>query len=205
MASSTKGYRLSAATGIVVVIALVRGFARHSAQGIGNAWVDLTRATLWVLLPLSLLLALFLHPDQLAMLRAEPELVPNAIEELMRLIPLSAGTSLAYVATEDVELSGVIVHEGDAVVASTAAANRDPAVFTDPNRLDVTRQGIVQFGFGHGSHFCLGAHLARMEMHVAITSLLVRFPKLRLAVPEEDVVWKEGSAVWGLQHLPVAF
>jgi nocardicin N-oxygenase len=151
------------------------------------------------------LLALFQHPDQLELLRAQPELVPNAIEELMRLIPLSSGTSLAYVATEDVELSGVTVYAGDAVVASTAAANRDPAVFADPNRLDVTREGIVHFGFGHGSHFCLGAHLARMEMQVAIASLLARFPNLRLAVPDDDVPWKDGSAVWGLEHLPVAF
>ena len=151
------------------------------------------------------LLALFRHPDQLAVLRAQPELVPNAIEELMRLIPLSSGTSLAYVATEDVEFGGIVVPEGDAIVASTAAANRDAAVFADPNRLDVTREGIVHFGFGHGSHFCLGAHLARMEMQVAITSLLARFPNLRLAVSDDDVPWKEGSAVWGLEHLPVAF
>jgi nocardicin N-oxygenase len=151
------------------------------------------------------LLALFRHPDQLAMLRARPDLVPNAIEELMRLIPLSSGTSLAYVATEDVVLSGVTVHDGDAVVASTAAANRDPAVFDDPDRLDVAREGIVHFGFGHGSHFCLGAHLARMEMQVAIASLLERFPELRLAVSGDDVPWKDGSAVWGLQHLPVEF
>jgi cytochrome P450 len=151
------------------------------------------------------LLALFRHPDQLAMLRTQLELVPNAIEELMRLIPLSSGTSLAYVATEDVGLGGVIVREGDAVVASTAAANRDPAVYADPNRLDVVRESIVHFGFGHGSHFCLGAHLARMEMQVAITSLLVRFPDLRLGVADDAVAWKDGSAVWGLQHLPVTF
>jgi nocardicin N-oxygenase len=151
------------------------------------------------------LLALFRHPDQLAILRSRPELIPNAIEELMRLIPLSSGTSLAYVATEDVVLSGVTVREGDAVVASTAAANRDPEVFADPDRLDVTREGIVHFGFGHGSHFCLGAHLARMEMQVAITALLERFPDLRLAVRDDDVPWKDGSAVWGLEHLPVEF
>jgi cytochrome P450 len=151
------------------------------------------------------LLALFRHPDQLALLREHPDLVPNAIEELMRLIPLSAGTSLAYVATEDVDLSGVTVRAGDAVIASTGAANRDPSVFADPDRLDVAREGIVHFGFGHGTHFCLGAHLARLEMQVAITSLLARFPGLRLAVADDAVVWKDGAAVWGLLHLPVTF
>jgi len=78
-------------------------------------------------------------------------------------------------------------------------------VFADPNRLDVTREGIVHFGFGHGAHFCIGAHLARLEMQVALTSLLARFPDLRCAVPVDEVEWKDGSAVWGLAHLPVAF
>jgi cytochrome P450 len=150
-------------------------------------------------------LALFRHPDQLALLRAHPELAPNAIEELMRLVTLSSGTGLAQVATEDVELSGVTIHAGEAVMASPGAANRDPAVFAEPNSLDVTRENIVHFGFGHGAHFCIGAHLARLEMQVALTSLLTRFPDLRLAVPDDEVEWKDGSAVWGLVHLPVNF
>jgi cytochrome P450 len=150
-------------------------------------------------------LALFRHPDQLALLRAHPELVPNAIEELMRLVTLSSGTGLAQVATEDVEMSGVTIHAGEAVMASPGAANRDPTVFADPNSLDVTRENIVHFGFGHGAHFCIGAHLARLEMQVALTSLLTRFPDLRLAVPDDEVEWKDGSAVWGLVHLPVTF
>ena len=97
------------------------------------------------------------------------------------------------------------IHAGEAVMASPGAANRDPAVFADPNSLDVTRENIVHFGFGHGAHFCIGAHLARVEMQVALTSLLARFPDLRLAVPDDEVEWKDGSAVWGLVHLPVTF
>jgi len=151
------------------------------------------------------MLCLFGNPEQLAFLRAQPEMIPNAVEELMRLISLSAGTSLAHLATEDMEIGGVTIRAGEAVVASTAAANRDGAVFKDPDRLDVTRESIVHFGFGHGAHYCLGAHLARLELQVAITSLLARFPELHLAVPDYDVVWKDGSAVWGLQALPVAF
>ncbi len=150
-------------------------------------------------------LALFGNPDQLTLLRAQPDLVPNAIEEMMRLITLSSGTGLAQIATEDVELSGVTIRAGDAILASPGAANRDPDVFADPNRLDVTREGIVHFGFGHGAHFCIGAHLARLEMQVALGSLLERFPDLRLAAPVDEVEWKDGSAVWGLEHLPVSF
>ena len=150
-------------------------------------------------------LCLFEHPDQLELLRRDPELVPNAVEELMRLIPLSAGTSLAHVATEDVELGGVTIRAGEAAMAATASANRDETVFEHANRLDVQREGIYQLGFGHGSHFCLGAHLARIELQVALTSLFGRFPELRLAIPSDEVEWKDGSAVWGLQSLPVAF
>ncbi len=150
-------------------------------------------------------LCLFRNPDQLARLRERPDLVPDAIEELMRLIPLSAGTSVAYLATEDVDVGGVTIRSGDAVIASTAAANRDPTVYDAPARLDVERSDVSHLGFGHGAHFCLGAHLARMELVAAITSLLARFPDLRLAVPDGEVQWKVGSSVWGLRALPVAF
>jgi nocardicin N-oxygenase len=150
-------------------------------------------------------LCLFRNPEELARLRARPDLVPDAVEELMRLIPLSAGTSVAYLATDDVDVGGVTIRAGDAVIASTAAANRDPTVFDEPARLDVERADVPHLGFGHGAHFCLGAHLARLELVAAITSLLARFPNLRLAVPDDQVEWKVGSSVWGLRVLPVSF
>jgi cytochrome P450 len=151
------------------------------------------------------MLCLFQHPDQLAMLRAEPDRIPDAVEELMRLIPLSSGASLAYLATEDIDIGGVTIKAGEAVVASTASANRDPRVYAEPERLDVTRHGPAQLGFGHGAHYCIGAHLARLELQLAIASLLARFPELRLAVPADQVLWKDGSSVWGLETLPIAF
>ena len=123
----------------------------------------------------------------------------------MRLIPLSAGAQIAYLATEDVEIGDVLIRAGDGVMASTASANRDETVFPHADRLDVERPDIVQLGFGHGAHFCLGAHLARVELQVALESLLIRFPDLRLAVPAADVPWKDGSAVWGLDALPLRF
>jgi cytochrome P450 len=150
-------------------------------------------------------LCLLAHPDQLKILRARPGLVPNAVEELMRLIPLSAGAQIAYRATEDVELGSVTIRAGEGVIASTASANRDEAVFPHAHELDVERPDIFQLGFGHGAHFCLGAHLARVELQVALESLLARFPDLRLAVPAAHVPWKDGSAVWGLEALPLRF
>lgn len=149
------------------------------------------------------ILFLLLHPDQLALLRARPDLTASAVEELLRLIPLSSGTSLAWLATDDVELGGVTVRAGDAVMASAAAANLDESVFDEPERFDITRDPNPHVAFGHGAHFCIGAHLARMELQVAIGALVARFPDLRLAVPAGEVPWRVGSAVWGLEHLPV--
>jgi cytochrome P450 RapN len=151
------------------------------------------------------MLCLFERPDQLARLRERPDLLPGAVEELMRFVPLSSGTSIAHLATEDVEVGGMLVRAGDAIMASGAAANRDPGVFLDPERVDIERTDASQLGFGHGPHFCLGAHLARMELQVAIGSLLARFPELALAVAPDAVRWKTTSSVWGLEELPVAF
>jgi cytochrome P450 len=148
---------------------------------------------------------LLIHPDELRRILADPTLVPTAVEELLRFIPLSSGTSMAWVATDDVDLAGVTVRAGDAVMASAATACRDPNVFENPDQLDVGRDPNPHVGFGHGTHFCLGAHLARMEMQVSIGMLFERFPELRLALRVDEVPWKVGSSVWGLAELPVAF
>jgi cytochrome P450 len=150
-------------------------------------------------------LCLLERPDQLQILRGHPDLMANAVEELMRFIPLSAGSQLAYVATEDVEIGGVLIRAGEGVMPSTASANRDESVFDHADQVDVERPDIFQLGFGHGSHYCLGAHLARVELQVALTSLFTRFPNLRLAVDADTVPWKDGSAVWGLEALPLCF
>jgi cytochrome P450 len=149
------------------------------------------------------ILFLLLHPAELALLRDRPELTPAAVEELLRLVNLAAGTSLAWVATADVELGGITIHAGEAVMASSAAANLDESVFDEPRRFDIIRDPNPHVAFGHGAHFCIGAHLARMELQVAIGTLVTRFPELRLAVSADDVPWRAGSAVWGLEHLPV--
>ena len=146
---------------------------------------------------------LLTHPDQLALVRDRPDLVPQAVEELLRFIPLSSGTALAWIALEDVEVGGVTIRAGEPVMASAAGANLDESVFDHADELDVTRDPNPHLSFGHGMHFCVGAHLARMEMQVAIGTLFARFPETRLVVPADAVPWKVGSAVWGLASLPV--
>jgi cytochrome P450 len=148
---------------------------------------------------------LLTHPDELALLRARPELMPDAVEELMRFIPLTAAASLARYATVDVPLSGGVVPAGDPVVVSRSAANRDPEVFPDPDRLELTRSPNPHVGFGYGAHFCLGAPLARMELQVALEALLTRFPGLRLATDPAELSWKTGMALRGLRSFPVTW
>ncbi|WP_344343760.1 cytochrome P450 [Kitasatospora putterlickiae] len=148
---------------------------------------------------------LLVNPGELTRLRANPELIPKAVEELMRYVPLLTGFSLPRYATEDVELGGVVIRAGEAVMIATAAANRDPEVFEEPERLVLDRPANPHIGFGHGVHYCIGAHLARLELQVAIERVLTRLPGLRLAVPERELRWKEDAMVNGLQALPIAW
>jgi nocardicin N-oxygenase len=138
-------------------------------------------------------------------LLADRTLVPNAVEELLRWIPLAASGGFARIATEDVELSGVLVKKGEAVFAKTHAANRDDSVFGCPEQLDLTREEIPHMTFGHGMHRCLGAQLARLELQVALDALLTRYPNLALAMPAEEVEWKTGVLLRGPETLPVTW
>ncbi|MCW6005443.1 cytochrome P450 [Micromonospora sp. CPCC 205371] len=148
---------------------------------------------------------LLTNPDKLAELRADPDLVPAAVEELMRYVPLGVASSFARYATEDVELGGVLVRAGEPVIGSLSSANRDEEVFPDPDSLDFRRSTNPHIGFGHGAHHCIGAQLARMELQVAIDVLVRRFPQLRFAVPEKELEWKSGMLVRGLKRMPVAW
>ncbi|OLR92336.1 cytochrome P450 [Actinokineospora bangkokensis] len=149
--------------------------------------------------------ALFTHPDQLALLRSDLSLAPRAVEELMRFVPLGNGPGIPRYATEDVELGGVLVRRGEPVLPATVSANRDESVYPDADRLDIMRdQAASHLAFGHGPHHCLGAPLARMELQVALDTLLRRLPNLRM-VDEGSVVWKHGLATRGPEHLPVTW
>jgi cytochrome P450 len=144
--------------------------------------------------------ALLTHPDQLAALRADPALWPRAVEELMRWCSPQLLTTPRF-AREDVEIDGVLVRQGERVTAAMVAADRDPRVFDEPGRLDVTRTGPPQLGFSHGPHFCLGASLARVQTEVALSSLFARFPDLALAV--EDVPRAPDGGTWRPAALPL--
>ncbi|HEU5474718.1 MAG TPA: cytochrome P450 [Actinophytocola sp.] len=151
------------------------------------------------------LLALFRHPDQLTLLRNRPELIERAVEELLRYVRLTVPMQ-ATIALRDTDLAGAAIKTGDAVVVVNPAANRDPAVFTDPHRLDITRANSHQhLGFGHGTHFCLGAQLARLELRIAFTTLFNRFPHLSLAVDETHLRWHTGTPTRSLTALPVTW
>ena len=146
-------------------------------------------------------LALLHHPDQLARLRADPSLVPNAIEELLRYD--SPVQRTARMTTTDVAIDGRPIAKGTMVVTALGAANRDPAQFPDPDRLDVTRRDVRHISFGYGIHFCLGAPLARVEGQIALGTLLRRAPGLALAEPSPE--WRESSVLRGLKRLRVKF
>ncbi|MFC4125770.1 cytochrome P450 [Nocardia rhizosphaerae] len=147
--------------------------------------------------------ALLEHPEQLAALRADPDLVPDAVEELMRY--LSVADIFYRYATEDIELCGETIGEGSTVVISLLAANRDPLRFHDPDRLDVYRTARGHTSFGHGVHQCLGQQLARIEMRAGFAALIRRFPNLELAVPASEVPLRSDMNIYGVHALPVTW
>ncbi|MFF3311327.1 cytochrome P450 [Streptomyces sp. NPDC002952] len=147
--------------------------------------------------------ALLEHPDQVAELRADPGLLPDAVEELMRY--LSVADIFYRYATEDIELGGETIAQGSTVVVSLLAANHDPARFEDPDTLDVHRTARGHLTFGHGLHQCLGAQLARIEMRAGFGGLLRRFPTLALAVPAAEVKLRTDMNIYGVHELPVTW
>lgn len=153
----------------------------------------------------SFIYTLLTEPELMAQLRADPSLVPSAVEELLRYIPINTSAMFARYALEDVRFGDVVVRAGDPVLPDLHAANRDPEVFTDPERIDFTRGTNPHMTFGHGPHHCIGAQLARLELQEALRALLERFPELRLADGPEGVEWQYGVIVRGPSALRVAW
>jgi nocardicin N-oxygenase len=143
-------------------------------------------------------------PDHLAQLRAAPDLVPSAVEEMLRIAPLSVTGGFVRIAVDDVPLSTGTIRKGEAVVIDTQAANLDPAVFDDPAEMDFHRSPNPHLIFGHGAHRCIGAELARVELQVALGALLRRFPRLALAIPPQDIAFA-GGVLRGPACLPVTW
>jgi pimeloyl-[acyl-carrier protein] synthase len=142
-------------------------------------------------------LALSRNPDQLEILRREPQRVPDAVEELLRYDSPVQMTS--RIATSDRELAGHRVRRGEQLVLLLASANRDPAVWSDPDRLDVTRRDVRHLSFSHGIHFCLGAQLARLEASLALEALITRFPRWK--VLPQDIGWRNNTILRGPKAL----
>ncbi|MGW7243983.1 cytochrome P450 family protein [Streptomyces sp. NPDC054804] len=150
------------------------------------------------------ILALLRNPEQLAELKDDPEGLAPAIEELLRLTS-PVFTVVYRFATEDMELGGAQVKAGEHVMISLAAANHDPGQFSDPETLDIHRDASKHLALGHGTHFCIGAPLARLKARIALRTLFDRFDDLRLAVPDEKLTWTPSLVANSLDHLPVTF
>jgi biflaviolin synthase len=153
----------------------------------------------------NMLFVLLTHPEHMARLRAEPDVRPRAIDELLRYIPHRSAVGLSRIAVEDVTVAGVRIRAGEPVYVSYLAANRDPDVFPAPESLDFDRSPNPHVAFGYGPHFCVGAMLARMESELLVDAFLDRFPGLRFAVPVEEVRFRRGALIRGPESLPVTW
>ncbi|MER5942338.1 cytochrome P450 [Streptomyces sp. NPDC001928] len=151
-------------------------------------------------------LALLQHPEQLALLREsdDPKFVAGAVEELLRYLHIThLGRRRAV--TEDIEIAGRVIKAGEGVIMVNEIGNRDPEVFADPDRLDITRDARRHVAFGFGVHQCLGQPLARMELQVVYGTLYKRIPTLKLACALEDVRFKTDAFIYGVHALPVSW
>jgi cytochrome P450 len=141
------------------------------------------------------------RPEELAKLAADPALISAAVEETLRFEPPVDVTG--RIASRDMTVGGCPIRATQAMSLSLRAANRDPAVFEDPHRFDITRKKSPHVAFGGGAHICIGAPLARLEAQVALSRLFARFPRLRLADPEAPLVWRTLPFFRGLERLDV--
>ncbi|MEU9273092.1 cytochrome P450 [Streptomyces sp. NPDC048251] len=151
-------------------------------------------------------LALLENPDQLARMRDtdDPAVIAKTVEELLRYLTI-AQDMVARVATEDLTIGGQLIRAGEGLLVSLPAGNRDTAFLDQPDALDVDRNARGHLAFGYGVHQCLGQSLARVELQIALPTLLRRLPGLRLAIPIEQVKFRHGMATYGVHELPVAW
>jgi len=154
---------------------------------------DLIASAVWLLLS---------HPSELAKYKADPVLINAVIEETLRYEPPTQGTQ--RIAPRDMEIAGCPIKKTQVVATMLYAANRDPVVFPDPHRFDITRTGAAHMAFGGGAHVCIGQPLARMEGQIAVAQLFAHFPNLRLASPDVPVEWRSTPSFRGLVALAVA-
>jgi cytochrome P450 StaP len=184
IAAEAQGDKLNAAELIRMCVLLLAAGHETTVNLIGNG-----------------LLALMRHPDQMDLLKQQPELIESAVDELLRFdAPVQSTGRIVF---EDVVIGGKQIRKGERVTALLGAANRDPSVFADPDRLDIRRNDRRYLSFGHGIHYCLGAPLARLEAQIAFNAVLRRMPNIHLQT--EELTWREGFGFHGVISLPVAF
>lgn len=186
MDAEVDGQRLDEDEVIANTIVTMVGGQETTTNLIGNGILTLTR-----------------QPDKMAQLRAHPEIIETAVEELLRYETPSQHT--ARIVKQDTEIGGKLMKKGEAVMAVMAAGNRDPERFADPDELDLTRTDNRHLAFGWAAHFCFGAALARMEAQISYLALLARMEDIRVAVPESKLEWRTNSGLRGLSALPLAF
>lgn len=186
MDAEVDGQRLSEDEVIANTIVTMVGGQETTTNLIGNGILTLTR-----------------QPDKMAQLRAHPEIIEPAVEELLRYETPSQHT--ARIVKQDTEIGGKLMKKGEAVMAVMAAGNRDPERFPNPDELDLTRTDNRHLAFGWAAHFCFGAALARMEARISYLALLARMEDIRVAVPETTLEWRTNSGLRGLSALPLAF
>ncbi|AOS64791.1 cytochrome P450 [Actinoalloteichus hymeniacidonis] len=144
------------------------------------------------------------NPEQLARLRHDPQLIPGAVEEILRALD-KGGDGIVRYARTDLEVDGLTIRAGELLLLDAGSANHDPNVFREPQRFDVGRRENCHLTFGHGSYYCLGSALARVELQIAFEQLLARFPDLRLAVELEELRLNREVLAGGLMELPVTW
>lgn len=146
---------------------------------------------------------LLTHPAELARLRADASLMPAAIDELTRYDSAAVVGTFRFAAA-DIPVGEVVIPAGSLIALSWSAANRDSARFPDADRLDLSRRPAGSMSFGHGIHRCIGIPLAKMQIEIALSGLITRYPDLRLAVPADQVRWESSALLRGLRALPVS-
>ncbi|MEU1800337.1 cytochrome P450 [Streptomyces sp. NPDC019937] len=150
-------------------------------------------------------ITLLSHPDQIPHILGGPDQVASAVEELLRYLSIVHG-GLRRTAVEDVTIGGVTLHAGEGVIVPVHVANRDPEFFSNPDDLDLERANVRQhLAFGYGIHQCLGQPLARAELQIVLPEVFRRLPRLKIAVPMEEVAFKQATAVYGVRELPVTW
>lgn len=150
------------------------------------------------------ILTLLEHPEQLAKLRENPDLVVGAVEELLRHQNVMQ-CGVGRVAKVDLEIAGQPIRAGEGIIALLSSADRDESVYADPDTLDITRKDSTPLAFGHGIHSCIAKFLSRVELQVALLTLITRIPTLALAKPAEELRFRDGAIVYSLRELPVTW